>query len=426
MKIQVFWFRRDLRLQDNTGLNAALQGPLPVLPIFIFDSDILDDLDTNDARVTFIQQQLKQLNSRLTELGSGLQVYHGAPLEIWQTIIESFDVAAVYTNHDYEPYALARDSKVGALLGAADIPFRTFKDHVIFEKSDVTKSDGSPYTVYTPYKRAWLQKWESSPVRPDSAVPDNFHQQHGLVPELHELGFVEASLKVPDYSIEPVGSYEDNRNTPFVKTTHLGPHLRFGTVSIRGILSQLQPEDETFRNQLIWREFFIQILYHFPQVVEHSFHAKYDRIAWENDETKFKRWCAGNTGYPLVDAGMRELNTTGYMHNRVRMVAASFLTKDLLIDWRWGEAYFASKLLDYELASNNGSWQWCAGTGCDAAPYFRIFNPTSQQERFDPEYTYVQKWVPEYQSASYPEPMVNHNQARKRCLERYKQATSAS
>lgn len=423
MKVSVFWFRRDLRLEDNTGLNAALASGFPVLPLFIFDKEILSDLPEADARVTFIHDQLLQLNDTLKTKGGSLEVYNGEVEQVWKSILKNHDVQAVYTNRDYEPYALDRDSRVQTVLESAGIAFNTFKDHVIFEKNEVAKADGNPYAVYTPYKRSWLQTLETHVTTPKSIDAGTFVGKTEKFPSLDEIGFVRSKIQIPRYSLDPVSSYAEKRDYPGVSTTHLGPHLRFGTVSIRQILSRLQPADEVFRSQLIWREFFIQILFHFPHVVNRSFHAKYDGILWENNEDLFEKWCEGKTGYPLVDAGMRELNETGYMHNRVRMVTASFLAKDLLIDWRWGEAYFAEKLLDYELASNNGSWQWAAGTGCDAAPYFRIFNPQSQQQKFDPDFSYIKKWVQEWETPDYPEPIVDHAVARQKCLKAYKEGT---
>ncbi len=434
-KILVFWFRRDLRLDDNVGLYQALQNKVPVLPIFIFDTEILENLPKNDARVTFIHNQLQKLNKQLnTDFGSGIAQFHGSPKKVFEKLIEAYQIEAVFTNHDYEPYAKKRDEEIRELLESSNIQFNTFKDQVIFEKEEVVKDDGDPYVVYTPYMRKWKENFNPTThlLEYDSQtnLSKNLYQSKTLPQlSLKDMGFEETSTQVPDYTItsDLIQQYEDTRDFPAKEngTSRLGPHLRFGTVSIRKMVKKAMNEkNETFWNELIWREFFMQILWHFPHTVNAAFRPKYDRIEWRNNEEEFEKWKQGKTGYPLVDAGMRELNQTGYMHNRVRMLVASFLCKHLLIDWRWGEAYFAEKLLDYEMASNVGNWQWAAGSGVDAAPYFRIFNPTAQIQKFDKDKKYINTWVPDFQEISYPEPMVDHKMARERCLKTYKEAVS--
>ena len=429
-KVNLFWFRRDLRLHDNVGLYRALQGEHPVLPIFIFDTEILDKFPKDDARVSFIHGQLQNMRRQLQqEASSNLAIYHGNPQEIFQKIIEKFDIGKVFTNHDYEPYARKRDNEIKDLLESQGIAFKSFKDQVIFEKSDVVKDDGNPYVVYTPYKRRWKEKFNLATNLLDYKIEFKNFVTNKDVPNisLEAMGFVPASIRVPDYKVtqDLIQNYEATRNFPAKEngTSRLGPHLRFGTVSIRKMVQKaIQQKNEVFWDELIWREFFMQILWHYPHTVNKAFKPKYDRIAWRNNEIEFEQWKNGQTGYALVDAGMRELNQTGYMHNRVRMLVASFLCKHLLIDWRWGEAYFAEKLLDFELASNVGNWQWAAGSGVDAAPYFRIFNPMTQIEKFDKKKEYINAWVPDLQELTYPTPIVEHKFARERCLKVYKEA----
>lgn len=421
-KISIFWFRRDLRLDDNRGLQEALNGEYPILPIFIFDNEITDELDDNDPRITFIHDKLSGMSSALKKKSSCIYCKKGIPEEVWRSILNEFNIQDVYANEDYEPYAIKRDRTIEQLLQENGIQFNLFKDQVIFAKNDILKNDDSPYTVFTPYKNKWITKLKSNEtiLNQSSKNESNYSKIQFNFPSLEQLGFKESSLKVHDYNIDQLGNYNDVRNFPALnQTSFLSPHLRFGTVSIRKIVRETR-NNLAFLNELIWREFFMQILYHFPEVVLSNFKSKYDNIEWRNNSEEFEKWENGETGYPMVDAGMRELNATGYMHNRVRMVAAGFLCKHLLIDWRWGEAYFAKKLLDYELSSNNGNWQWAAGTGCDAAPYFRIFNPTEQVRKFDPKMHYIKKWVPEINSLSYPSPMVEHKTARERAIATYK------
>ncbi|NHF60256.1 deoxyribodipyrimidine photo-lyase [Flavobacteriaceae bacterium TP-CH-4] len=433
-KISIFWFRRDLRLDDNVGFLEALKGDYPVMPIFIFDKKILDELPKDDARVTFIHETLQKMRKRLQDdYGSSLAMYHDQPESIFKTLIADYEVQVVYANHDYEPYARERDETIENLLSENDVDFRTFKDQVIFEKDEVVKDDGDPYVVYTPYKNKWKENFnpdEHLHIHYTSQYLDNL-VEHSRLPNLSlsDMGFETSSIKVPDYTVTPtlIENYEATRNYPAKEngTSRLGPHLRFGTVSVRKMMKKaIAEENEVFWSELIWREFFMQILWHFPHTVDKAFRPKYDRIEWRNNEEEFEKWKNGQTGYALVDAGMRELNQTGYMHNRVRMLVASFLCKHLLIDWRWGEAYFAEKLLDYEQSSNVGNWQWAAGSGVDAAPYFRIFNPMTQIDKFDKEKKYIQKWVPELEDTTYPDKMVDHKEARERCLKVYKEAVT--
>ncbi|MBN2175932.1 MAG: deoxyribodipyrimidine photo-lyase [Bacteroidales bacterium] len=428
--INIFWFRRDLRLNDNAGLFHALQSRRPVLPLFIFDANILNDLHQEDTRVAIIHQSLQQINEKLITIGSRLVVKNGKPIEIWKELINDYYIIAVFTNHDYEPYALQRDREVEKLLKSKGIEFHTFKDQVIFEKNEVVKDGGKPYTVYTPYMRKWMARFEREGVKvyeTEKYFEHFLKLPSGQIQTLKDTGFVKSKLSLPGYNLEAdrIENYENTRNYPALeRTTQVGPYLRFGIISIRELVLKVKDFNPTYMKELVWREFFMQILYHFPQVVEKSFKPAYDNIRWINDEAQFKRWCEGTTGFPMVDAGMRELNQTGYMHNRVRMVVASFLCKHLLIDWRWGEAYFAKKLLDYELSSNNGNWQWAAGSGCDAAPYFRVFNPTEQVKKFDPDLKYIHKRIPELNTPDYPEPIIDHKFARERAIKVYKDALS--
>jgi deoxyribodipyrimidine photo-lyase len=421
MKLTIFWFRRDLRLEDNVGLSKALQSGLNVVPIFIFDDFILKDLPKDDSRVYFIYNALADINVKLNAFGGSIKLYKGKPMEVWKKIVSEFDVDAVFFNKDYEPYALNRDNKVQDLLLKSGIKAFEYKDQVVFEENDIIKTDGKPYTVFTPYKKRWLIHLKNEPIQQQKPLDlSRFHPTLFPFPALDELGFKASSLKVRDYDLSVLDDYAEKRDIPAADaTTHLGSHLRFGTVSIRKIVAQLNPSHEVFLSELIWREFFMQILFHFPKVVNNNFHSKYDGLNWLNREEDFEKWCNGKTGYPLVDAGMRQMNETGYMHNRVRLVTASFLCKHLLIDWRWGESYFAEKLLDYELSSNNGNWQWAAGTGCDAAPYFRIFNPLEQQKKFDRDFEYINRWIPEFVTTEYPQPMIDHKYARQRALNTY-------
>jgi len=420
MKINIFWFRRDLRMEDNTALNAAMNAQNPVLPVFIFDEDILNELPESDARVSFIYDALHRMNITLQAHQSSLLVLKGKPEKIWETICTNYTVDKVFVNRDYEPYALQRDRRVEELLSKNGSQLISFKDQVVHEKSDVMKADGTPYTVFTPYKNKWLQLYAPKKIETNVNFKQFYKEEHPF-PKLQTLGFKKSNTVVKPYTLDKIELYSETRNFPHLdSTSYLSPHLRFGTISIRQIIAEHNGRDAVFLSELIWREFFMQILFHFPKVVTRNFRSKYDGIQWLNNERDFDNWCQGKTGYPLVDAGMRELNETGYMHNRVRMVTAGFLCKHLLIDWRWGEAYFAKKLLDYELSSNNGNWQWAAGTGCDAAPYFRIFNPTAQLKKFDAQLRYVKKWVPEFETLEYPLPIIDHKYARTRALETYK------
>lgn len=428
--VTIFWFRRDLRLNDNAGLYHALKSGKPVLPLFIFDREILDKLeDKDDARVNFIYNTIEKLHHELHNNGSSLLVIYDKATHAWDKVIKEHNIAAVYTNHDYEPYAARRDDAVREKLKKHSIDFKTFKDQVIFEKNEVAKDDGKPYTVYTPYRRKWYATIKPFYLEayPTGKYLINLVKTQALaIPELREIGFEKSARHFPVQKYKNViGDYADKRDFPAIKgTSHIGLHLRFGTVSIRELAKTAYGySDKTWLDELIWREFYMMILYHFPDTTDHAFRPEYDRIKWVNNEEQFKAWCEGQTGYPIIDAGMRELNATGFMHNRVRMIVASFLSKDLLIDWRWGEQYFARKLLDYEMASNVGGWQWAAGSGTDSAPYFRIFNPQSQTKKIDPDLKYIKKWVPEYADFSkYPKPIIDHAFARERCLNAFKEA----
>jgi len=426
----LFWHRRDLRLEDNAGLYKALKENDTVQPIFIFDQNILAELPRNDQRLRFIHQEIQKLKVQYQAYGSDLKVYFGNPNELISKIASDLHCTKVYTNRDYEPYALERDKTIFTQLENIKVAFIGTKDHVIFEKNEVLKDDGLPYTIFTPYANKWkarLTDDDLTSYESEQCMKNLAKQQlvESLV-SIPELGFIdEKNHDIPDRKFQKdiIESYHENRNFPHLDaTSKLSVHLRFGTISIRKLARLAKDRNETYLNELIWRDFYQMIIYHFPHSVQGSFKKKYDKIQWEQNEEHFQAWCTGKTGYPLVDAGMRELNETGFMHNRVRMVVASFLTKHLLIDWRRGEAYFAQKLMDFELASNIGGWQWAAGCGCDAAPYFRVFNPTAQQEKFDKQKEYIQKWVPEFGTSSYPSPIIDHAFARDRVLNRFKQA----
>lgn len=424
--VNIFWFRRDLRLQDNAGLYYALKEKIPVLPLFIFDRNILDELeDKADRRVEYIHRALTDIQSSLAKMGAALEIRHGFPLEVYKGLLNEYSIKKVFANHDYEPYARDRDRDIEALLNSSGVSFHTYKDQVIFEKSEVVKDDAKPYTIFTPYSRTWKSivsdfHLESYPTK--KYFNNFFKQGKKEIPLLESIGFKSKGQLFPpkEWKIDIIKHYKEQRDIPSIRgTSRLSVHLRFGTISIRELARKSGSLNETFLNELIWRDFYHTILWHFPHVVDHSFKPEYDTIKWRNNDKEFAAWCNGLTGYPIVDAGMRELNETGFMHNRLRMITASFLTKHLLVDWRWGEAYFAKKLLDYDLAANNGGWQWTAGSGCDATPYFRVFNPYLQTKRFDPELKYVRKWVPELEEFTYPKPVVEHEFARRRCLETY-------
>lgn len=426
-KVTLFWFRRDLRINDNIGLFHALQSGYPVLPLFIFETGILNQLESkHDRRVDYIQQALSVINEELKSYNSGLQTYHGNPFEVFKLLEKEYDIQAIYCNRDYEPQAIKRDTEIYSYFKERNIPFKAYKDQVIFDKNDVLKNDNTPYVVYTPYARKWREKLTERDYKSYNPDVDKFFKQKNVsIHTLKDIGFEKTDIvyNTPELDTLTISAYDKNRDYPALEgTTQLGTALRFGTISIRKCVAFALKHNNTWLSELIWREFFMTILYHFPHVVNKSFKPKYEFIEWRNNEIEFQKWGEGNTGYPIVDAGMRELNQTGYMHNRVRMITASFLCKHLLIDWKWGEAYFAAKLNDYELASNNGNWQWVAGTGCDAAPYFRIFNPTTQTKRFDKEKRYINKWVPELNTSEYSDPIVEHKFARERVLKTYAKA----
>lgn len=433
--LSLFWMRRDLRFEDNTALHHAIHSGYPVQPVFIFDTNILGNLeDKHDARVTFIYQTVADLKDQLKIAGGDLWVFHGKPEEVFTEIMEKEKVHAVYTNKDYEPYAIHRDKNVTDLCTAMGVGFFAYKDHVIFDTHEVVKDDKKPYTVFTPYKKKWLSRFAKNPPQP---YPSNIsvltgclykHPTSNPLPLMESLGFSPSKIKIPPRQVSRnlIAQYDKNRDFPAMDaTSKLGIHFRFGTISIRQKVLAAATLNETYLSELIWRDFYSMILWHFPHVAKGAFRPEYDKIEWVNDSNMFDAWCHGKTGYPLVDAGMRQLLTTGYMHNRVRMVVASFLTKHLLIDWRWGEAWFARYLLDFDLASNNGGWQWAAGSGTDAAPYFRIFNPTAQVEKFDKNMAYIRYWVPEFGTSAYPAPIVDHKTARELCLSTYAAALSS-
>jgi len=424
----IFWFRRDLRLKDNAGLFHALNENNKVLPIFIYDKNTLDKLNKSDHRLDFIEHSLKKLNDLLKKNDKSISIYYGKPVKVFSELIKKYNVSKVYSNKDYTPYSIKRDKKVEELLKVNNIDFNSFKDHVLFEKFEIVKNDNTPYKVYTPFSRKWLIKMSENKIDffNSEKYIYKFFNERGKFLTLKEIGFDKSKLNplVLNLSSDTINNYEKTRNFPSVNgTSKIGIHLRFGTISTREMITKAEAsKNKTFLKELVWREFFQQILFHYPHTLNKSFKPKYDRIEWLNNENQFKKWCSGQTGYPLVDAGMRELNQTGFMHNRVRMLVGSFLCKHLLIDWRWGEAYFAEKLYDYETASNVGNWQWVAGCGVDASPYFRIFNPHEQIKKFDKNLIYTKKWVPEFDSNQYVDPIVIHKEARERCLLTYKKA----
>lgn len=426
-KVSVFWFRRDLRLEDNVGLYHALASEFPVLPIFIFDDTILTKLeDKKDRRVDYIHQVLSDINNGLQTFNARLNTFYGNPSDVFKILSENYAIQGIFCNRDYEPQAIKRDTEIYHFFNDRNIPFKAFKDQVIFDKNDVVKSDGRPYTVYTPYSKKWKELLREENYK--TYYPDYnsfFRQEFTEIPLLNELGFEKTDITyvLPKLDAKIIDEYDKFRDYPAMqRTTALGIALRFGTISIRKCVAFARNHNQIWLNELIWREFFMQILYHFPNVVNQSFKSKYDNIKWRNNEWEFEKWCEGKTGYPIVDAGIRQLNETGFMHNRVRMIVASFLCKHLLIDWRWGEAYFAQKLNDYDLSANNGNWQWAAGSGCDAAPYFRVFNPALQTEKFDKNLEYIKKWVSEFKTDAYPEQIVEHSFARERALKVYGEA----
>ena len=432
-KFTIFWFRRDLRINDNKGFYEALKGSNKVIPIFIYDNNILDKLDKEDPRLTFIQNALGGINNAMKRNRCSVGIYQGAPKAIFNRIIREFPIENVIANHDYEPYALQRDLGIGNLLKENGIKFTTFKDQVVFEKNEVVKDDGKPYVVYTPYCRKWLAKFKLEGIKhyPSEDHLDHLYNEQSLPQiSLEDMGFKNSELSPKEFRFDTtlIDQYEETRNFPATdNTSRIGVYLRFGTQSVRKFVAQsAKIENPTFLKELIWREFFMQILWHFPHTQNQSFKKQYDHISWRNNEKDFEKWCKGETGYPLVDAGMRQLNKTGFMHNRVRMLVASFLCKHLLIDWRWGEAYFAEKLFDYEMASNVGNWQWAAGSGGDAAPYFRIFNPHEQIKKFDKKLVYINQWIDDLSEPSYPDPIVEHKMARERCLKEYKSGLNSA
>ncbi len=429
-KISIFWFRRDLRIEDNVGLYNALESGHPVLPLFIFDTDILNKLENkNDRRVDYIHQALTAIDEKLKTYNSVLKTFHGKPFDIFKSLQEEYDIQAVFCNRDYEPKAIERDTEIFNFFKAKNIPFKAYKDQVIFDKNEILKKDNTPYIVFTPYSKRWKEKINADDYQTYSPNYQNLlHVSNSDILSLEDIGFEKTNIiyTTPQLNTRIIDDYDKQRDYPAVQgTTRLATALRFGTISIRKCVAFALQHNQTWLGELIWREFYMQILYHFPHVENKPFKSKYEYIEWRIDEEGFQRWCEGKTGYPIVDAGMRELNQTGFMHNRVRMITASFLCKHLLIDWSWGEAYFAKKLDDYDLSANNGNWQWVAASGCDAAPYFRVFSPSAQTEKFDKDLTYIKKWVPELGTSKYPKPIVEHKFARERVITAYSKALNS-
>ena len=421
-KINIFWFRRDLRLRDNIGLLNSLNSGKTLL-LFIYDDSILRNLKKDDPRITFISSLINSINKKIEKFKSNVLCKHGNPVDIWEELISEYEISNVFFNRDYEPYAIKRDRQIIDLLSKNNIKTSSYKDHLIFEKNEISKDDGNPYTVFTPYKNKWISSINSDNLNFYDSEKKliNLYQIKKKTINLEDFGFKKSSIKVINPNFDFINDYEKFRDFPSEnKTSFLSPHLRFGSISIRECVKYAFSKNKIFLSELVWREFYSQILYNFPHVVNQPFKAKYSNIKWRNNNDEYQMWCSGKTGYPIVDAGMNQLNSTGYMHNRVRMITASFLVKHLLIDWRLGERYFAEKLLDFDLSSNNGNWQWVAGTGCDSAPYFRVFNPETQQTKFDSKYEYVKKWIDDFDSSNYIKRIVEHKFARERCLQTYK------
>lgn len=428
--VTILWLRRDLRLDDHAAIDYAIKQGRKILMLFIFDENILKNLDKNDKRVSFIYQVIKSLNDNLNFFATRVCLRKGQPANVLRDLLNQYNIHEVVATNDYEPYANLRDREVAEMLADSNIGFTTLKDQVIFERDEILNNSNAAFKVYTPYAARWRDKLTSEHFKEKKYTlkAEYFIGEkdiHSDVNSLKDISFREQENMFIKAEIDDnkIRHYSENRDKPYIDgTSLLGVHLRFGTISLGKLVAKASELNQTFLNELIWREFFIQILWHYPNVENEAFKHDYRFIKWRNNEEEFNKWCVGKTGYPFVDAGMRQLNETGFMHNRVRMVAASFLTKHLLIDWRWGEKYFADKLMDFDLASNNGNWQWAAGTGCDAAPYFRIFNPITQAEKFDPQYIYIKKWVKEFGTTQYPKPVIEHIFARNRCLETYKNA----
>ena len=449
--LSIHIFRRDLRLEDNTALIAALSQSEKVLPVFIFDERQLSNPFKGNKSFEFMLNSLSELNSALKEKGSQLYFFKGIAHEVINEILSTLKIDAVFVNRDYTPFSHERDDQIAQVCQQHGVNFSVFADALLSEPEQVHKSDGLPYTIFTPYmKRARLieiplpaSNGFSNYFSEEINTPSRFHSPQQLLeknnPNLLLKGGRNEGLKTLE-NIHSLYNYNEDRNLPAIKgTSLLSAHHKFGTISIRESYQKIESEfgkEHTLVNQLYWRDFFTHIVFHFPKVLGNAFRDKYNHIQWENNQAKFERWCNGQTGFPIVDAGMRELTTTGFMHNRVRMIVASFLTKDLHIDWRWGERFFAHHLIDYDPAVNNGNWQWAASTGCDAQPYFRIFNPWSQQLKFDPQCVYIKKWIPELseftakeihnlqnQTSSlkiYSVPMVDHKSAAQRAKQLFK------
>ncbi len=426
-EIAVFWFRRDLRIDDNLGLYQALKSGFKVLPVYIFDPEIWSRYtDVDNRQLHFIRNAVYQLKQELIDLNSDLLVFEDLPPVVFQNLINEYNVKMVFANEEFDPFSIQRDRKISEFLNSNGITLNLFTDHLIHKPGVILKPDRSPYTIFTPFSKQWklaLKDQNLVPFPVTSLISNLYTPKK--VSNFKKLKTQQTILSPINREIptEIIQTYDATRDFPAIHngTSQLGVHLRFGTISIRKLVSIALQLNIQFLNELIWREFFMHILFHFPYVIDGAFKSKYNNIHWQNNELEFENWCLGNTGVPIVDAGMRQLIQTGFMHNRVRMIVASYLVKHLLIDWRWGEAYFAQKLIDYELSANNGNWQWVAGTGCDAAPYFRIFNPFRQQERFDPTFEFVKLWVPEYQTEEYKKRFVTDlKKAAERCINVYK------
>ena len=427
--LSVFWFRRDLRLHDNHGFFQALKKSKSVLPVFIFDINILGELNENDRRVSLLFDRLKELNTELAKHGKKIHVYYGDPKSIFNELFDKLPYDAIFTNTDYEPYATKRDKSVRLSLNQKKVKFRSYKDQVIFEKDEILTDSGKVYGVYTYYMKKWKAQFRASMTQPfPSDTLLHKCKNSDVLPCVEQIGDIgfkhtEYILHQPNLTYRSLLDYEQSRDNPTMDgTSNASVHLRFGFLSIREVVNIAFQYSETFLNELIWRSFFTQIIWNYPRVVDSCFKQKYNNIKWNNIDL-FINWKYGETGFPIVDAGMRQLFETGYMHNRVRMITASFLVKNLGIDWRLGEAYFASTLMDYDLASNNGNWQWVAGTGCDSAPYFRVFNPNTQQERYDPKLIYCRKWIKELEeNGRYRiSEIVDAKKSRLDAIDRYKQ-----
>jgi deoxyribodipyrimidine photo-lyase len=440
MSKSIMWFRRDLRLDDNPALDHALSESRQILLCYVLDPSILQAKETGSPRVAFFLSALRHLHEAIRDKGGQLSILEGKPEKVLLDIARAQNVELITWNRDYEPYAVRRDEEVARRAREAGISIRTFHDQCLQPPGEITKADGKPYVVFTPYYKQWLQAGKESPVRAPDRLKTGSIEKSRTLPDLGELDRtseiplppadeISAQSQLDQFIDSNLDRYDSARDIPFLNaTSRLSPYLRFGILSPRRLRERLKLRRsqgaKIFLSELAWRDFYKQILHFFPHVATGAYRKEYDAIPWPNDKKLFKAWCDGRTGFPIVDAAMRQLNQTGWMHNRLRMIVASFLAKDLQIDWRWGERYFMQKLIDGDLSANNGGWQWAAGTGTDAAPYFRIFNPTRQAERFDPEGKFIEQWVPEIDTDDYPPPIVDHKIQRDSTLKLYKSAIS--